>query len=480
LKFRPINFMTLKRTLRTPLRAAYILSVIVYISCIYFHQRGYKSAIPASRLDLLHSVVEHGVLNIDTLHQNTPDKAFVNGHYYSDKAPGTALLALPFFAVASLALSWADCPSDSTLGWLVTSWLSCACSQAVLASTGAGALFIWLAKRVSMRAAFLASAGIAIGGAPVAYSSLMMSHSATFGLLAWSLCLSDPPHSQCSIPWRSFLVGSCLGLTLAGEFSSGIVVIALLINIGLNGHLAYGHILLGVLPGILIIFGYNLWCFDSLLAFGYHHQVVFKEMHLGFFGIGFPSWSNACYLTFGSRQGLFVWSPVLLLAFVGFSVAPKCMRTLAQLSYASILLNIVFLSGYFLPTAGMTLGSRLLTPILVLLALPVAIGIERLPRIGYILTMLSVVVTLFMVSVEIRIPSVDVADIFLMAWRNLVRGRSSFSFAMLCGMPSLVGLGLLIVAVVTSTHLLARTLSSEPVSLTNEHEDSTVQSAPNG
>jgi hypothetical protein len=53
-----------------------------------------------SRLDLLHALVVQGTVSIDAYHENTPDKAAYDGHYYSDKAPGTGALALLRNAVA--------------------------------------------------------------------------------------------------------------------------------------------------------------------------------------------------------------------------------------------------------------------------------------------------------------------------------------------------------------------------------------------
>src|SRR6202035_5763795 len=78
------------------LRALLLFSVI-FISYAYFYEgAGWNQN---SRLDMVRAMVEQGTLRIDAYHQNTEDKAFANGHYYSDKAPGLALLAVPVAAV---------------------------------------------------------------------------------------------------------------------------------------------------------------------------------------------------------------------------------------------------------------------------------------------------------------------------------------------------------------------------------------------
>src|SRR5215203_7537602 len=52
-----------------------------------------------SRMALIMSVVHHHQLNIDPYEDRTGDKALYNGHYYSDKAIGTAVFGVPVYAV---------------------------------------------------------------------------------------------------------------------------------------------------------------------------------------------------------------------------------------------------------------------------------------------------------------------------------------------------------------------------------------------
>ena len=55
-----------------------------------------------SRLGLIFAVAREGRLTIDSFHQHpwlhTIDKAYHGGHYYSDKAPGTAVLGVLAYA----------------------------------------------------------------------------------------------------------------------------------------------------------------------------------------------------------------------------------------------------------------------------------------------------------------------------------------------------------------------------------------------
>ena len=51
-----------------------------------------------SRVALIAAVVERHRLDIDDGHAMTGDKAWYEGHYYSDKAIGTAVLGVPVYA----------------------------------------------------------------------------------------------------------------------------------------------------------------------------------------------------------------------------------------------------------------------------------------------------------------------------------------------------------------------------------------------
>ncbi len=96
--------------------------LVVLMATTYVHQAGFQTLTPSSRLALLRAVVAKQELAIDQWHTSTTDKAYHDGHYYSDKAPGTAALTLPAFAAAAGVLRLAGVDLDSKTGWLATSW----------------------------------------------------------------------------------------------------------------------------------------------------------------------------------------------------------------------------------------------------------------------------------------------------------------------------------------------------------------------
>src|SRR5436190_4516752 len=52
---------------------------------------------PVSRFNLTRAIVEQRTFSIDSFADSTGDRAFYGGHWYSDKAPLPALLALPAY-----------------------------------------------------------------------------------------------------------------------------------------------------------------------------------------------------------------------------------------------------------------------------------------------------------------------------------------------------------------------------------------------
>src|SRR5436190_23618640 len=77
-----------------------VLFVSLLIPFSYFnHNDGWNQGV---RLAELHAVVLKHTLRIDDYLSYTGDRALIGGHYYSEKAPAMALLALPSFAITSL------------------------------------------------------------------------------------------------------------------------------------------------------------------------------------------------------------------------------------------------------------------------------------------------------------------------------------------------------------------------------------------
>ena len=80
-------------------RAAWMLAAMLFVASAYFYQDPEWNG--NSRFSLTRALVEHGNFQIDDYISApgwaTEDRALFNGHYYSDKAIGSSLLAAPFY-----------------------------------------------------------------------------------------------------------------------------------------------------------------------------------------------------------------------------------------------------------------------------------------------------------------------------------------------------------------------------------------------
>jgi hypothetical protein len=94
-------------------RAAYaLLFLALFVPFSYFdHNDGWNQGV---RIAQLHAIVLKHTIKIDAYHEITGDKAYINGHYYSEKAPAMVVVALPSFAL----MAW----FQKLLGWILISF----------------------------------------------------------------------------------------------------------------------------------------------------------------------------------------------------------------------------------------------------------------------------------------------------------------------------------------------------------------------
>ena len=122
-----------RRTIdKSSARQALLIGLVVFASYAYFYEGGGWNQ--NSRFDLTRAIVEHGTLCIDAYHENTGDKAYYGGHFYTDKAPGQPLLAVPAAAVTRFALPTLGIDPASARGVVVMAYISTLFSVALPAA----------------------------------------------------------------------------------------------------------------------------------------------------------------------------------------------------------------------------------------------------------------------------------------------------------------------------------------------------------
>lgn len=407
-----------------PWRWSLVLAVWLAALMVYVHQEQFLSPTPVSRLDALHALWNTKALAIDRYERNTPDKAEYDGHFFSDKAPGMLVLAWPGFAISGWLGERCGVPVESERGWLLTSWSACALSGGLLGALGGVCLWKWLSRRVSPRSAFITVLALFLGAAPLPYATMLFSHTQVVGLLAIALWAVDrcldadqavslgaAPHAGVvarggsgwqQMIWRhrwELIGGHACGWALCSEYTSGLVVVGLLVLLVWLAPPAprWGRALafvLAAVPPLLLIPIYSYACYGLPWVLPYSLQASFPEMRKGLYAIQWPHFPTAWRLLADPAKGLLVWTPFLVLALPGWWWLLQRRDRIFLLVYTIPVAHWIIISGRVWDwKAGPTLGPRYLAPLLPLLALPCALAVERWPRAGSFLATLSIALT---------------------------------------------------------------------------------------
>ncbi|MCX6059932.1 MAG: hypothetical protein NTW69_17505 [Chloroflexi bacterium] len=329
-----------------------------------------------SRLGLVKAIVEEKRLVIDSYHEDeliTGDKAYFNGHYYSDKAIGTSLLGaivyLPIYIVTGQSLS-------TELFIMLMTVLAISIPCALLAPLLYGiALQIVKEKWMALVIALCISLGTPI----FPYASAFYGHSlaAVQAFTVFLLWMEVNQFNAKITPGRLFASGFLIGFMVLTEYTTLIIAVILI------GYMTYvvrskqgfpdwktvGMFFLGGTIPLIIFISYNWICFGSPLTIGYANEnnLEFKEVHSqGLMGIELPNIETLFYMTIHPMQGIFIQSPVLLMAFSGFMVMKREKKMLAELIAITSMILVYFLviSGFQIWWGGAAFTVRHLIPIL--------------------------------------------------------------------------------------------------------------------
>jgi hypothetical protein len=350
-----------------------------------------------SHYDLIRSIYA-GHATIDRYQDNTGDKVLYHGHYYSARAPGLALLSLPFYAALrvvnanALARELAAQRGDDEMIYFIGLW----------ANVLPAFLLLLLAWRVCERfePGYGAAAAITLGLGTMVLplATLLFSHvlSTLLGFAAFALLVREragPPSWRLTLlaglamgyavtcEYPLFFVGAILGLFLLSR-PGGLAPRALLTRAGTY----IGGGIVGIVPLLL----YNHFAFHSWTHLAYSDV---PRQQKGFFGIGAPSLHVLATLLLDSR-GLLTISPVLLMGAIGTVLMYKRGRRAEALCIGAICLCYVgYNSGYYLPFGGGFMGPRFLTTMLPFLAPGLAIAFKRYPGPTIALAAVSIAAT---------------------------------------------------------------------------------------
>jgi hypothetical protein len=398
------------------------LFAMLFASYAYFYQAGGWNE--NSRMDLIRAIVDDHTLAIDRYHFNTGDKARVGEHFYSDKAPGTSFLGAPVYALLTL---FRGLFSDEHHFVVFSSWI-----VTVVVVGGAtaltGSVLFWLCRRLgaSQRGALMAAAAYGLGTIAFPLSTMLFSHqvaaTALFG--AFSLLVLE---RERHVPKRSVAAGLLAAAAVGIEFPTAPVILVLLAYhvSGPERRSRATTFLGGAFVPAVVMVAYLFLAFDSPLRLGYGvlaNPIARSSMHAhGLFGVTYPKPEVVLELVYGRFRGLLPYSPVLVLAVAGFFRNPHRRERLAAVSV--VVYYFLFVASYEWWEGGSSFGSRHIAPMLPFLCFPLGWTLDRWPRLGATLAVVSIGVMTVVTAVQPK-PNDQLRDPFFGAiWPSFVEGK---------------------------------------------------------
>ncbi|HEY2216697.1 MAG TPA: hypothetical protein VGH21_04320 [Solirubrobacteraceae bacterium] len=350
-----------------------------------------------SHFDLIRSLnVEQ--TNIDQYQQNTGDKVFYKGHWYSARAPGLALFSMPFYDVLHGldAEKWARSSEaqhgEDEMIWLVGLWGNVLPGLLLL-------LLVWrVADRFEPGYGAASAVALGLGTMVLPLSTLLFSHvfTAFLGFAAFALMLRerDGPPAPSLLAVAGLAMGYATGSEYPLFFVAAVLGLYLLSRrdaLNLRGVITRaGAYIGGGIVGIVPLLLYNHYAFNSWTHLAYSDV---PRQQKGFFGIGAPSLKVLSTLLFDSR-GLLTISPVLIMGVVGGVLLYRRGKRAEALTIGGVCLCYVgYNSGYYLPFGGGFMGPRFLTTMLPFLAVPLGIAFKRFPGPTIALAAVSITTT---------------------------------------------------------------------------------------
>ena len=375
-----------------------------------------------------------GQAQIDPWHWETNDKAWVDGHFYSVKSPGTAALTtLPYMAIKALGGDkLARAAVDNELGTPHPKWhpdsvvplentgydvqrglrvqarveqeTPLVWALTLIAAVVPGVLMLlgvrWAADRFVP--GYGTAAEITLGLAPsvMTFAAEFFSHVISAALAFAAFCVLMKERDGEMRRSMVFAAGLLAGLAVTFEYQTGLVGLVLIAyalsrphetsragarpRIMLRRAAAYtGGAFLGAAP----MLAFNTWAFGNPLKLAYSDAVAFpgRSGHDalglnsdGFFGITVPRFDSATDLLFAGR-GLIVLTPIVVMAVIGVFLMRRRHRAEANTILAIAAVYFIYNSGYWLPYGGGTPGPRFLIPALPFVAIGLAYAYRSLP-----------------------------------------------------------------------------------------------------
>ncbi|MEI6793314.1 MAG: hypothetical protein WCK97_08790 [Actinomycetes bacterium] len=378
---------------------------------------------------LLTRALANGTSQIDAYQWQTGDKSWINGHFYSVKAPGMpGLLVVPYLVLhaidfESVARSTASinqrlAPFQHVTAAQIAAGAAVPRSPQVARQIREERLMIWAlglfgcvlpalillflvrsdAERLVEGTGTATAVVLGLGTMVLPFATQLFGHvmAAMLLYLGFHLLMRErrgPPN-----PRLVLLAGLIVGLAVVVEYPMAFGGAVLGLYAMLRGGETSARVLaalrraalfaVGVVVGLIPLAIYNQLSFGSITQMSYSAAVAVEGLSghavlglngSGFFGIGAPNAVSFVDILLSPR-GLLSITPVCLLAVIGLVWMRRAGHRAEALTIAGIVaIYLIYVSGYWLPFGGDSPGPRFLVAILPFIALGLPYAWKRIP-----------------------------------------------------------------------------------------------------
>lgn len=422
------------------MKQALLLALVAFFSYGYFYSGGGWNQ--NTRFDFIRAVVERGTFQIDAYQGNTGDKAYKDGHFYSDKAPGQPLLAVPA-ALATRGLMRAMGADPGSARSLVATSYFCTLFSVSLPTALSCACLFWIALRLgaSIQGAVFAALATGLGSPIWAYATLLWAHALVGACLLFAFAAAlmlDPVVPGGEALW-GFIAGAMAGWATVSEYpaapASAILACFALARVWDSGWSRRLRVAGGVAIGaglcVAALMLYLHAAFGSVLhtSYSYYDPAAFPWMNRGFHGLRYPRLDVVFKLLFGLKRGLFIAAPVLLAAPVGLYLLRKrsATRTAALAAMGVYLYYLLFNASFGEWSAGWSYGPRYMAAGIPALCIGLAPAWDHFrqngKRVLLVLLGMSVLLSLIAVSTTPQPPFEYRSPITQLMWPSFWHGN---------------------------------------------------------
>ena len=278
-----------------------IFLVVNVVLAIYFLD-SVPSPNPTSRILPVLTIYEEGNYAIDKYEKSTMDKSYINGHYYSDKAPLSTWVVLPFYGL----LRAMGLTGTNTYQWLPVALLGDILCGSLPFVIFLCLMFMRLFRQGPAPNPILLCMLPLYGSFVFAYSGVFMSHVLAGVLLCGSSILLKQ-HRHLAV------CGLLLGLAVLAEFPTAVAVPIWAMAIVRVQRKDLFWFVLGGLPCALALLVYNRAITGSAtsMPYAYIADSAFADMRTAY-GIRLPQLDAVWGLLFSTYRGMFFYAPGLI------------------------------------------------------------------------------------------------------------------------------------------------------------------------